>query len=241
LMVSAITPDSGELTLLQTMGLRFVGAEIPLETPNNASLDPAPATLSPEIKGTWRQISSNYIVFVPDEPYEPNTTYKLKLDPSFFAEAQIKLRGEREFAFQAAPFGCKSVNLRRERLGGVPSRHRVTGKVLFNYPVDPEKFAAALHLDLDGAPVAFIVETTATSKGMTFRTEEMESGRQDLSLTMTLDGDVSPVGGDVSLGESLVSEEIVPAIERLRIQNVKITSLSELHCRRFDQAIVSRL
>ena len=228
LMVSGLTPDSGELTLLQTMGLRFAGAEIPVDSLLVNPLEHPPGTIQPEVKGSWQLVSSNYIQFIPDESYEPNTTYKLKLDPDYFKKAQITLRGLGEFEFQAAPFRCENISMRRIRLGGVPSLHQISGRAHFNYPVDPEKFAEALQFSWeDGQPVGFITETTATSKTINFRTEEIESGRRDRLLILTLNGKLNPLDGDVSLGEDLSRTENIPAIERLKIENVKVTSDAE--------------
>ncbi len=228
LMVAGLTPDSGELTLLQTMGVRFTGAGIIPDTTKTGSHELLPGSLSPKVKGIWQLMSANYIIFIPDEAYEPNTTYQLKLNPEYFAQAKVHLRGVKEFEFQAAPFSVQAINTRRLRLGGIPALHRITGSAHFNYPVDPEKFAEALRFSFEGdQPVNFIVETTAASKTINFRTEDVSSDRRDRTLKLFLDGGLSPVAGNVSLGETIEREEVIPAIERLKIENVSLGSQAE--------------
>lgn len=228
LMVSKHVPISGELSLSQILGFHFVGADIPEPDSNGKILDPAPATITPAIKGHWNWISSKHISFYPDESYEPNTTYEVKLQPSFFSNAGVKLRGTRNFEFTAKPFKVERLYLDQKRVGRYPRTHMIRGTVSFNYPVDPEKFAEAMNIHLrDGSSVDFIVETTFANRHIIFRTVELEANNRDVRLTATLDGGLIPVSNGATLGENYARSITIPAIERLKIRSVDVTSREE--------------
>ncbi len=229
LMVTTQMPVSGELALAQTIGFGFTGADVPEQTSGEKKLDPAPATIKPSLGGRWYWANGNRLSFIPDDLYEPNTSYVVNLDPSYFSDLGLKLRGKEKFDFKAQPFVVENFNLNRERVGGFPRGHVIRGRVRFNYPVDPEKFAGALNCLLEsGDPVDFVVETTSATRHLVFRTVEIESGKQDQEFSVTLDGDLVPVASAGTLGETITRNLEIPAIERLRINEVKMANRQEL-------------
>jgi alpha-2-macroglobulin len=228
LMVAATVPDSGELKLSQTLGFLFAGAPAPDDSTTGGPLDPAPATIVPAIEGHWNWTNNRQLSFVPEEAYEPNTRYRVTLDPSFFSSLGLKLRGTRKHDFTAQPFACQALDLNRQRIGSQPRLDVVHGFAQFNYPVDPEKFAASLSCALsDGEAVEFVVETTAVDKRMVFRTVEIEGRKQDFRLIANLDGSLLSVFGNSALGETRTSQIEIPAIERLKIRQIKVVSREE--------------
>ncbi len=228
LMVAAIVPDSGALKLSQTLGLRFTGAEIPVEVSEGGRLDPAPASLKPKIKGYWRWSDQQQLSFIPEEAYEANVIYQVTLDSSYFSQLGLQLQGQTKHHFTAQPFLCQSLGLNRRRTGDQPRTYSIEGRAQFNYPVNPEEFAAALSCIEDGGEsVEFVVETTGAAQRIEFRTVEMESRPQDFNITISIDPSLEPIAGNGTLGEAQTSRMDIPAIERLNIWNVDVTSHGE--------------
>lgn len=228
LMVSAQMPASGDLALAQTIGLRFAGAGIP-QSAGNKELSPAPASISPHLGGHWYWKTSNELSFVPDELYEPNTSYAVTLDPGYFTDFDLKFRGKKEFVFTAQPFVLESIRLERSRVGTFPQTHVISGLAFFNYPVDPEKFAQALEGSMDdGSTVEFVIESTSASQLLAFRFSEIGSVNQDIVFSLTINGDLTPVSSSGTLGDSHHKQMVIPAIERLSITEVDVVSREEL-------------
>ena len=223
LMATTQMPFSGQLALAQTIGLRFAGAEVPDSTSGAAA--GTPATIKPALEGRWNWVTGNHLSFVPDDLYEPNTTYVISLEPSYFSNQGLKLRGRKKFEFTAQPFVVENFQMNRDRVGGFPRTHVISGTVLFNYPVDPEKFAAAFHCAVvSEGPVDFVLESTSVGRRMVFRTLEIAGGKRDLEFSVTLDESLVPVGSEGALGESVSRNLVIPAIERLKINDVDVVS-----------------
>ncbi len=229
LMATSQVPDSGTLSLAQTMGLRFAGAEVTEATLQSKDQDHDPAHIDPPLDGRWVWADGSRLSFIPDDLYEPNTTYEVSLDASYFSALGLRLRGPRSFVFEAQPFVVQRVDLDRERQGGFPRTHVVRGVFLFNYPVDPEQFAEALQAHTeDGDPVDFVVESTAADRRLVFRTVQMPTFEQDEYFVVELNEDLAPVASEGTLGETVTETILIPAIERLTIHGVDMVSREEL-------------
>ncbi len=235
IMVTTQVPSSGELMLAQTLSLRFAGTAVAEAVREQKELNPAPATIKPAIEGRWLWSSEQKLSFIPNEVYEANTSYIITLNPDFFAFTNLKLRGQKKFEFKAMPFDLDVFSLNRQRVGRFPRTHLVSGRADFNYPVDPEKFAAALNCSLAGiSAIDFVVENTAASRRMNFRSAEFAGENTDLRFTATLDGNLAPVASEGTLGEKQSRSIIIPAIERLRINEVSTVSREESPAVVFD-------
>ena len=220
LMVAATLPGSAELSLGRSLGVRFVrpGGDW------SFTEDLAPETvaaISGDLPGRWAWGENGVLVFHPDQPFTPNTTYRVSLQPEALAARGLTLRGSRQFDFVAAPFRCESLDLDRRRVGYRPMLHQVQGTLLFNYPVNPAEVAEHLKAQLEGkGAVRVVVESSATDQRIQFRTEDFGSERQDRRLTITVNGDLQPALGGRGLGKDVDQSLTIPALERLQINQV---------------------
>ena len=220
LMVAATLPGSAELTLGRSLGLRLLGAE--QDWSFTAEVDPAAvAEITPDLPGRWAWAENGVLFFHPEEPYSPNTTYRVTLQPAAFTAQGMSLRGSRRFDFSAASFTCEGMELNRQRTGYQPVQHRVEGSIAFNYPVNPQELIHHLSAELEGhGSVPLTLETTATTERLRFRTADFGGDRQDRGLVITVAGDLKPALGGRSLGKAHSQEVTVPALERLQIYQV---------------------
>ncbi|MCP4292746.1 MAG: alpha-2-macroglobulin family protein [bacterium] len=229
LMVSNTLPDSGELSLVQTISINFMGANLDQPDSTSRRLESLPAQLRPAVSGHWVLNNPGSLLFIPEEPYEPNTKYKVILDPEFFIQQNLKLRGPSEFKFHALPFAYTSINLQRLRDDTLARTHRIRGTVQFNYPVSPEDFTASLTLKTYlNKVIAFSLESTSTSREQVFISEALESEDQDYIVSAIINESLTPQGSRGSLEETITRKIVVPALERVQIKGINLSSNEDL-------------
>lgn len=223
LMVAATLPGSGELDLGRSLGLRLAAGAAGWDTLGVEAQ--AAARIEPDIAGHWRWNDRGHLEFHPDNPYEPNTRYRVTMQPEAFSARGLNLRGRLNFDFTAAPFVLVSMDLQRERVGWQPVRHRVAGRLEFSYPVDPATVLEHLRAELEGVgPVDLVMETTFTTKELRFRTEVFDGDRRDRLLVVHLEESLIPALGGSSLARAAEASVQVPALERLQITDLAVVA-----------------
>jgi len=222
--VMAVSPDSGELPLTGTLALRFAGAAVPDSLADGSALDPAPGVISPPVTGFWKWQDPATLVFVPGQRYETNTAYRVRLRPEVLRRSGLRLRGRREFEFRVEPFRVLGYSLQRYRVEDRQRTYRIQGEVRFNHPVAPEAFIDALECEFEGVgsiPVA--TATTSVGRSITFLTEPVEAGGRNREFIATIASSLRPVEGSLGLNQSARRSLTVPAIERLKINELRVT------------------
>lgn len=240
LMVATTMPGSGELELGRSLGLRLAaGSAVNWDT---LGVDPDDAArIEPTLDGRWGWGRRGTLEFYPDEPYLPNTRYKVQVQADAFAAKGWRLRGRSKFDFTVTPFAVSRISLDRERVGDVPARHRVTGLIEFNFPVDPEAVRERLQVVLDGfGELEFMLESAAAARTIGFRTAEFVGDEQDRQLTVKLKRGLKPVTGNVAIGTDEEKSMTIPALERLTIHDLAAESdgLDSLLFLRFSETVL---
>jgi uncharacterized protein YfaS (alpha-2-macroglobulin family) len=99
-------------------------------------IDPAPATIEPDIAGIWRWRAENILRFEPAGGFRLGETYRITLKKQRFLAADERFRGDNEVTVKIDSLMVEKVVTSEEPAGDRKSVV-LRGEIYFNYPVDP--------------------------------------------------------------------------------------------------------
>lgn len=107
----------------------------------SAIVDPPPATIEPDIAGTWRWRTENTLRFEPAGGFGLGETYRITLKKQRFLAAGEHFRGDGELKVTIDSLMVEKVVTTEEPAGDRKSVV-LRGEIYFNYPVDPAMVVA---------------------------------------------------------------------------------------------------
>ncbi len=151
---------------------------------SGAIIDPAPATVDPEIAGVWRWRAENVLRFEPQGGFAIGTTYTIRLKKQRLIGVGERFRGDGEVKVEISSLMVEKVVTAEE-----PAADRKSvvlhGEIYFNYAVDPALLAPQTAL-VDGAsrqPIE-ILDSEGPSHNIPFRTRPI--AKQDVERVVKL-------------------------------------------------------
>ncbi|MFL6247301.1 MAG: alpha-2-macroglobulin family protein [Thermoanaerobaculia bacterium] len=173
-----------------------------------------PASVFPAINGVWRWTTGNVLRFEPAGGFPIASQYKLALDADRIATPAFPFRGEREFVIKTDDFVVRTLTWHEQ-----PSPNGTVvlrGEIAFNYRVDPAALAPRIHLS--EGKVELI--TTYQSESISWITSPLRKEKQQREVMLTIDKDLFPVEGNVTLGADSFHKMTIGSNERLIVREV---------------------
>jgi uncharacterized protein YfaS (alpha-2-macroglobulin family) len=193
-------------------------------------LDPPPATITPTLRGAWKWQDSNALRFTPSGKLPVASEYTFSLLPERLLKPGQVFTGKTELKVVTDRFLVEGVSFEEEP--ALEGRGRVffKGALHFNYRVDPALLATKISLlDPDrpislpatapGSPKVEVV-TDWQSKEFELRTTPVEKGRTERKLRLVIAADLTPVEGNVPLGEDYQADVTVGSRAKLAVWGV---------------------
>lgn len=189
-----------------------------------------PATLMPAMGGVWRWRDTNALRFEPTDRLPFATEIRIALIPDRLLGDEYHLAGDPELTVRTDPFLVEKVEAVEEPALEGRSQVFFRGNVRFNYPVDPEELAPKIRIEDPAAPegtVAVELETGWQNQVVGFRSKPVQKQRQERTVTLVVDGTLTPAQGNVLLsagagGGDYRHEIPVGSSERLVVREVRV-------------------
>jgi uncharacterized protein YfaS (alpha-2-macroglobulin family) len=182
-------------------------------------LDPAPATVTPALGGSWKWQDTNALRFQPSGGFPVASEYKLDLIPERLLKPGQVFSGNTEVTVRTDQFLVESVDVTEEPALEGKAKVFFQGEIHFNYPVNPEVLAPRVQL-VDpslSAPVKVTLETTWENQAMSFRTDAVQKEKDERKLRLVIAADLTPANGNVPLGEEYSQEIQLGSSTRLAV------------------------
>ncbi len=106
-------------------------------------------TFTPKIKGKFKWIQRDKLVFSPEEPLAPATKYLVKLTSKITEGTELKLKGKKEMSFHSPYFDVLNVEFFWNNLKNTDFIVAAQTNILFSYPIDPTKLKNFLTIKHD--------------------------------------------------------------------------------------------
>ncbi|MCC2548039.1 alpha-2-macroglobulin family protein [Hymenobacter sp. BT175] len=174
----------------------------------------------PAVRGKFKWTGDRELVFSPQEPFRPATTFQAQWHPVAMAQLQKGKLPD----LPLARFHTPRLRMHEPQLFWTQSRRaagtaEMRANLLFNYAVKPADVQPLLRVTQDGKPVAFeLVSSTEADSvvGVAF-TQDV---RQGSPVELTIAPGLHPVGSDQTTSKPFSAQAQVPDPQTLLIREV---------------------
>ena len=186
-------------------------------------LDPPPATVEPALGGSWKWQDTNALRFQPSGGFPVASEYTISLIPERILKEGQVFTGDTELEVSTDKFLVENVSVSEEPALEGEAQVIFRGEIRFNYPVNPEVLAPRVRLvDPNKAePIAVTLETHWQNQTIGYRTEPVQRENEERKAQLVISGDLTPVNGNVPLGEDFTHEILVGSRTRLAVWKVE--------------------
>jgi uncharacterized protein YfaS (alpha-2-macroglobulin family) len=208
--VTAVSLDSQMRTV--------VSMEFDRPVPEAARALPAPATIAPLVAGQWVWSNPYTLKFLAQTPLPLDMQYDLALD-----EAMIRagLRGDSRFVLKTGAFAITDADLTELASDAGPDMVELTGRIVFNGPVAPEKLLPLMSLtEANGTAVELSLQTQWRSTSFQFRSQPIRKDTQGRTLTLAVAPTLPMEGKTLTLGTPFRKDVQIRLDPELRLENL---------------------
>src|SRR6185295_6592463 len=186
-------------------------------------LDPAPASISPTLGGSWKWQDTNALRFQPSGGLPVASEFKVELDPAKVLQPGQVFTGETELTVKTDKFLVEEVTVAEEPALEGKGKVGFRGEMRFNYPVNPEVLGPLVTLTDPAAPqpTNVVLETDWNNRIIGYRTEPVQKQKDERKVQLTIAGTLTPVSGNAALGEDYVKEIEVGSSTKLTVRGVE--------------------
>lgn len=217
--VSAFSPDSEEVKQQTTFVIEFSQDLAPAKEQNRWLTDEL-ISFSPAIKGRYKWIAANTLLFAPDFPLEPMTEYQAEITDQVLYDTEFASDFD-EIEFHTPHLKAESVDLHWSPVPNQYYKATVTAKLSFNYPIDPQELKKYLEVKNDGKVIdAYAIEEATPSRHLTVRIGEMQQTEKEQKFIFTVKSGIGTPAGAGTLETSAILTASLPRLEELTIQSI---------------------
>jgi uncharacterized protein YfaS (alpha-2-macroglobulin family) len=190
-------------------------------------LDPPPATIAPTLGGAWKWQDSNALRFTPSGKLPVASEYTFSLLPERLLQPGQVFSGKTDLRVVTDRFLVEGATFEEEP--ALEGRGRVffKGVLHFNYRVDPEVLATKISLLDPDNPAAqpssqpkVELQEDWQTKEINFRTTPVVKLERERKLRLVIAKDLTPVDGNVPLGEDYQTDVTVGSRAKLAVWGV---------------------
>lgn len=175
----------------------------------------------PKISGRFRWEHPDELVFSPDGPLLPATSYKAELDDDLLIHSKFGSIAKH------SPISFHTPNLQVVNTvvsWVVQDENTNTAipqmDITFNYPVNPTILKEKLALSLEGKPLAYNLQTLSADNKISVRLLDIKMEDKDLEMNVTIDKGLLPEGGKNSNEQPTSFKAIIGSPYSLRINEI---------------------
>jgi len=180
-------------------------------------------TFTPKIKGKFKWIQRDKLVFSPEEPLLPATKYLVKLTPKITEGTTLKLRGKKEMGFHSPYFDVLNVEFFWNNLKNTDFMVAAQTNILFSYPVDPTKLKEFLTIKHDGKTVEnYQILTDKPSPIISLALGDVQKKDKEQTFKIYIKKGLPAAipNTNIALKQEKYFKENLPSKEELQIENV---------------------
>ncbi|MCB9232271.1 MAG: alpha-2-macroglobulin family protein [Bacteroidia bacterium] len=213
--VEHFTP-SGQVDEFTTFEIMFSKDLAPQEKLNEW-LDDEFATFDPPIRGKFKWVSPNSLLFSPENALKPGTDYKVEITDKVLFGAKLSTKFE-TYTFHTAYFDATKVDFFWSR---VPrSDFKVSAKVnlYFNYDVDPKLLKDYLIIEKEGKEFTnYTIETEDHAPVIAIDLGQQQQTEKDLKFKLRVKSGMKCLVTDRPMEDERAFDLLLPPITRLTI------------------------
>jgi uncharacterized protein YfaS (alpha-2-macroglobulin family) len=150
----------------------------------------------PAIKGRFRWESPDQLVFSPEKPLAPATSYTASLTKAILGQSAYKdFTNKEDIRFYTRDLQLENTNLRWQLLDENTRRVTPELELAFNYLLDPAVLKEKLVIRSGGQSIPFSIVTASPDTRILLRLNDIKAEDKDLDLSITIASGIIPIGG----------------------------------------------
>ncbi|MDP8206380.1 MAG: hypothetical protein P9L92_06940 [Candidatus Electryonea clarkiae] len=189
-------------------------------------LDSAAVIIEPQIQGRYQWIDAQTLQLMPERLLAPSTEYSLKILPDILPSPEKKLKKPRKFNFHTPRIRISNFVPLIKPLPEDPSFAVATIQIRFSEEISVEDFKQYVSLELKDGDFAGEVswETKVTEPSTVFSLQTDAISRSegvDNTMIFTINKDLKPVDGALSLSENYIKNINVSGRRKMNIRRIE--------------------
>lgn len=178
-------------------------------------------SFEPKITGRFRWEHPDELVFSPDKPLLPATSYTAELQDELLSHSKFgKIVNPGSIAFHTP--NLQVVNSSTSWVVQDEATNTAVPQldILFNYPVNPTSLKEKLTIEYAGKPLSYNLQTLSADNKMSIRFLDVKMEDKDLELKVTIDKGLFPEGGKNSNEQVTTFTTVIGSPYSLRINEL---------------------
>lgn len=215
----SFTNAKGEVPQLGNLIFRF-SSSLAKDSMLNAWDSTDYVSFEPKITGKFRWQSPDELVFSPQHPLNPATTYKAKIKSSVlkFSKYNSVKNGDK-ITFHTS--GLTLDNAQTIWVGETGTSAFPQIDLFFNYRVNPEDVKGKLNIDVEGNQVDFSMISISPDTKISLRINGLKAEDKDVEAKISIGKGLKPEKGNTSTEDVIRSSFTIPSPYLLTVQNVE--------------------
>jgi uncharacterized protein YfaS (alpha-2-macroglobulin family) len=178
-------------------------------------------SFKPKITGRFRWEHPDELVFSPDKPLLPATSYTAELQDELLSHSKFgKIVSPGSISFHTP--NLQVVNSSTSWVVQDETTNTAVPQldILFNYPVNPTSLKEKLAIESAGKPLSYNLQTLSADNKISIRFLDVKMEDKDLELKVTIDKGLFPEGGKNSNEQATTFTTVIGSPYSLRINDL---------------------
>lgn len=152
-------------------------------------------TFEPKIKGFFKWSSESVLIFSPEAPFPPATSYTASLTDELTKHSKLQLGGDQAVKFKTPPLELELINTYWS--SDKNSKTLIHFDMNFNHNVDQSDVLKKLTISIDGNTQKVSAVESTNNSTATFFLPDVEVADETFKINLSLEAGLVPIGGNI--------------------------------------------
>jgi uncharacterized protein YfaS (alpha-2-macroglobulin family) len=178
-------------------------------------------SFEPKIRGRFRWEHADELVFSPERPLSPATSYKATISSELLRFSKFdKVEKAENILFRTPDLKLDNTNITWVLQDENAKTAVPQVDLYFNYPVNPASLKDKLLVEADGKKADYSVQTMSADNKVSLRILNLKAEDKDYDIKISIDKGMLPEGGVNATKEKVETNAIIPSAFILTVNDV---------------------
>ena len=215
------TRPAGDVDLRSNLTFTF-SRPVVAEEEVGKTIDQPLVQFTPEVPGRFRWVSRKELLFLPEIPFRPSTSYSAEVNPGLFLAERQNFAGRRKIEFSTPRINVESaaINLKTPQ---PPATKGLVAEIrmVFNHPVDHEELQKHLQLRFqDGRAIGYHLQNQENGRSFLFLSDPLTRTDKQQVVELLLPRGFRGREGDLGLADDFKITRVIGEKKTLAVTGV---------------------
>ena len=178
-------------------------------------------SFEPKIRGRFRWEHADELVFSPERPLSPATSYKATISSELLRFSKFdKVEKAENILFRTPDLKLDNTNITWVLQDENAKTAVPQVDLYFNYPVNPASLKDKLSVEADGKKADYSIQTMSADNKVSLRILSLKAEDKDYDIKISIDKGMLPEGGVNATKEKVETNAIIPSAFILTVNDV---------------------